>query len=438
MRRWFFVTFLTFCTSGFASALGWDVSVPGARARLGFGGGFFVGAWSELRLEVSNAGAYQVRLDSQSGRYRDGFKPLKANLTIPEGSGVRVQTLQIPLSNHVVRLTLSGESGSKTVTLEPFDTAMAISITDGVAGARGNSFELTGEDLPTNPALLLGVPEVLVKNNVVMPASLLAALAAGSRVFLPESQMLPTLNGAIGLGRLERDPASDSLPATINLEALARSIVPAVDVPPGRHTFLGWWAVGGFVVGLGIFSARRTERWFVIGSACAMLVFGLVGFWAFAPQTSFTQNTAQVLIGARGWGLKMVVESRFDLQASTLALPSGAKSLTGESLEYLADRVNLKSLAWQKHFYLLPPTVSAVSLRVVNQRIENTGNQNFSEIQVVGSGVQEPVLPGLSAKISQTGYSSQFNFEALPVGSVVGRVKGIEAKFVIALPEDTQ
>jgi hypothetical protein len=439
MRRWFFVTVLTFCTSSFAFALGWDVSVPGARARLGFGGGFFVGAWSVLKLEVSGAGAYQVHLDSQSGRYRDGFKPLKASLTVPEGSGVRVQSLQIPLFNHVVKLTLMGEAGSKTVTLEPFDAAMAISITDGVAGARGNSFELSPEDLPANPALLLGVPEVMAGNNLVSPASLLAALAAGSRLFMnPKSQMLPNLNGAIGLGRLERDPASATLPIAINLEALARSVAPAVDVPPGRHTFLGWWAVGGFVVGLGIYSARRTERSFAIGSACGMFLFGLVGFWAFAPQTPKTQNTAQVVIGARGWGLKMNVVSRFELQASTVALPRGAKSLTGESLEYLADRVNLKSLAWQKHSYWLPPTVSAVSLRVVNHKIENIGNQNFSEIQVVGSGVQEPIVPGTSAKISQTGYSSQFNFEALPVGSVVGKVKGVQAKFVIALPEDTQ
>jgi hypothetical protein len=438
MRHAFFVTVLTVCSSSFASALGWDVSVPGARARLGFGGGFFVGAWSELRLEVSGAGAYQLKLDSQSGRYRDGFKPLKASLTVPEGSGVRVQTLQIPLSNHVARLTLSGEAGSQTVMLEPFDSAMAISITDGAAGARGNSFEIAPEDFPVNPALLLGVPDVVVSHQLVSSASVLAALAAGSRVFVPEGQMLPKLNGAIGLGRLERYPESRRLPVTVNLEALARSIAPAVGVPLGRHTFLGWWAVGGFVVGLGIYSARRTERSFVIGSACAMFVFGLVGFWAFAPQTSFVQNTAQVLIGARGWGLKMNVVSRFDLQASTVALPKGAKSLSGESLEYLADRVNLKSLAWQKHSYWLPPVVSAVTLRVVNQRIENIGNQNFSEIQVVGSGVQEPVLPGSSAKISQTGYSSQFNFEALPVGSVVAKVKGAEAKFVIALPEDTQ
>jgi hypothetical protein len=439
MLRWVLVTLLTFCTSSFAFALGWDVSVPGARARLGFGGGFFVGAWSELRLEVSGAGAYQLKLDSQSGRYRDGFKPLKASLIIPEGSGVRVQTLQIPLSNHIAKLTLTGEAGSKTVTLEPFDSAMAISITDGIAGARGNSFELLSDDLPANPALLLGVPEVMAGNNLVSSASLLAALAAGSRVFMkPESQILQKLDGAIGLGRLERDPASAILPATVNLEALARFVAPVVGVPPGRHTILGWWAVGGFVMGLGIYSARRTERSFVIGAASAMFVFGLVGFWAFTPQTSFTQNSAQILIGARGWGLKMNVVSRFELQAATVALPKGAKSLTGESLVYLADRVNLKSLAWQKHSYWLPPVVSPLPLRVVNQRIENIGNQNFSEILVVGSGVQEPIAPGLSAKISQTGYSSQFNFEALPIGSVVAKIKGIEAKFVIALPEATQ
>ncbi len=438
MRRAFFVTFLTVCCSSFASALGWDVSVPGARARLGFGGGFFVGAWSELRLEVSGAGAYQLSLDSQSGRYRDGFKPLKASLSISEGSGVRVQTLLIPLSNHVVKLVLSGEAGSKTVRLEPFDSAMSISVTQGVAGARGNSFELLGEDLPANPALLLGVPEVVVNDNLVPPAALLAALAAGSRVFAPERQILGKLGGAIGLGRLERDRASTVLPSAINLEALALRVAPMVDTPAQRHTFLGWWAVGAFVVCLGVFSARRLESGFVIGSAIAMFLFGMVGFWAFAPQAASAENTAQVLIGARGWGLKLIVVSRFDLQASTLSLPKGSKSLTGESLEYLADRVKLKTLAWQKHSYLLLPTVSTLGLRVRNQKIETIGNQVFSEIQVVGFGVQEPIAPGSSAKISQTGYSSAFNFEALPVGSVVGKVKGVQTNFVIALPEDTQ
>lgn len=438
MRHAFFVTFLTVFCSSFASALGWDVSVPGARARLGFGGGFFVGAWSELRLEVSGAGAYQLRLDTQSGRYRDGFKPLKATLNIPEGSGVRVQTLQIPLSNHVVKLVLSGEAGSKTVTLEPFDSSMSVSVTGGVAGARGNSFELLGEDLPANPALLLGVPEVRVNDNLVLPASLLAALAAGSRVFVPDSLTLQPLNGAIGLGRLERDRASTLLPSDINLDALALRVVPVVDAPAQRHTFLGWWAVGAFVVCLGVFSAKRLESGVVIGSACAMFLFGMVGFWAFAPQSATAENTAQVLIGARGWGLKLMVVSRFDLQASTVSLPKAAKSLTGESLEYLVDRVTLKSLAWQKHSYLLPPTVSAVGLRVKNHKIENIGNQIFSDIQVVGFGVQEPIAPGSSAKISQTGYASAFNFEALPIGSVVGRVKGVQTKFVIALPEDVQ
>ena len=196
--------------------------------------------------------------------------------------------------------------------------------------------------------------------------------------------------------------------------------------------------MGAVVVCLAIFSAKRLESGFVIGSAIAMFLFGMVGFWAFAPQSASAENTAQVLIGARGWGLKIIVASRFDLQASTLSLPKGAKSLTGESLEYLADRVKLQTLAWQKHSYLLPPTVSALGLRVRNQKIENIGNQEFSEIQVVGFGVQEPIAPGSSAKISQTGYASAFNFEALPVGSVVGKVKGVQTKFVIALLEDTK
>jgi hypothetical protein len=437
MRHCFLVLVLTAFCSSFASALEWDLSVPGAKARLGFGGGFFVGTWSELRLEVAGAGAYHLNLNTVSGRFRDGFKPLTASLSIPEGSGVRVQTLEIPLTNHVVRLTLAGEAGSKTVTLEPFDTAMAIGVTDGVTGARGNSFEIAPEDLPTNPALLLGVPEVIVKNDAVLPASLLAALAAGSRVFLkPESQLLKNLQGTLGLGRLERDPTSTSLPANINLEGLARSVAPAVGVPAQRQVLLGWWAVGGFVVGLGIFSARRLERSFVIGSACGMFLFGVIGFWAFAPQASNTENTARVLIGSRGWGLKMTVVSRMDLQTSLVHLPLGVKSLASESLEYQTDSTLLKTLAWQKHSYLMPPTVGAVPLRVVNQRIENLGDKNFSEIYVVGFGVQEPIAPGSSAKPVETGFASQNNFEALPKGSVVGSVKGTETEYVIALPED--
>jgi hypothetical protein len=439
MRRCFLVLVLTFLCSSFASALEWDVSVPGGRARLGFGGGFFVGAWSELRLEVSGAGAYHLDLETQSGRYRDGFKPVKANLTIPEGSGVRVQMLEIPLSNHVVRLTLAGEAGSKTVTLEPFDTAMAVSLTNGVAGARGNSFELLPEDLPANPALLLGVPEVIVKNDAVLPAPLLAALAAGSRVFLnPESRLLNKLSGTLGLGRLERNPSSTILPATINLEGLARTVAPVVNVPTQRHTVLGWWAVGSFVMCLAIYSARRLERSFVVGSAGAMFVFGLVGFWAFAPHAASSENTVQVLIGTRGWGLKMTVASRIDLHESEIRLPAGAKSLAAELLEYHSDGVNLKTLAWKKHSYILPPVVSAVPIRVVNQRIENIGSLVYSEIYVVGFGVQEPISPGSSAKYSETGFASQNNFETLPKGSVVARVKGNQPEFVIALPEDNQ
>jgi hypothetical protein len=439
MRRAFLVLILTFLCSSFVLALEWDLSVPGAKARLGFGGGFFVGAWSELRLEVSGAGAYRVNLDSQSGRYRDGFKPVQASLTIPEGSGVRVQTLDIPLSNHVVKLSLSGEAGSKNITLEPFNTAMAINLTDGVAGARGNSFELLPEDLPTNPALLLGVPEVIVKNDAVPPGSLLAALAAGSRVFLgPKSQNLKQLSGTVGLGRLERDSSNKSLPATINLESLARTVAPVVNVPVPRHLILGWWAVGGFVLFLAIYSARRLELRFVVGSALLMFLFGMVGFWAFAPQASSSQDSVQVLIGTRGWGLKMIVASRIDLRATQIRLPAGAKPLRAETLEYHSDGVDLKTLAWQKRSYVLPPVVSTVPIRVVNRRIENIGSLVFSEIYVVGFGVQEPVAPGSSAKIAETGFASQNNFEALPKGSVVARVTAAQPLIVIALPEENQ
>ena len=439
MRHLFSVMVLTLCCSSFAFALEWDVAVPGAKARLGFGGGFFNGAWSQLRLEVSGAGAYRLKLSTLSGRFRDGFLPLTANLKVPEGSGVRVQTLVLPLSNHVVRLTLEGETGAKTVTLEPFNTAMAISLTSGVTGARGNSFELNPEDLPVNPALLLGVPEVIVSEPGVHTGALLAALAAGSRVFLnSDTKMLETLSGTVGLGRLERNLDSKILPASLNLDSLAKMVAPQVHVPDQRHQILGWWAVAGFIVALWVYSARRLEVRFVWGSGAAMFVFGLVGFWAFTPQASSAENTTQVLIGSRGWGLKLLVTSRLDLRATKIRLPIGAKTISGESLEYHTDGVDLQTRAWRKHSFVLPPVASMVPLRVNLGHIENTGTMRFSEVQVVGYGAQEPLAPGSRSKIQETGISDFYNFETLPRGSVVARVNGLQPLFVIALPEVNQ
>lgn len=435
----FLVTVLTLCCSSFAFALEWDIAMPGAKARLGFGSGFFNGAWSTLRLEVSGAGAYHLKLSTLSGRFRDGFLPMSAHLEVPEGSGVRVQTLLVPLSNHLVRLTLEGETGAKTVMLEPFNAATAISLTAGRTGARGNSFELNPEELPVNPALLLGVPEVIVVDNPVHTGSLLAALAAGSRVFLnPDNKMLEHLSGTVGLGRLERNPNSVSLPATINLDSLAKTLAPEVHVPALRHLILGWWAVAGFIIGLWVYSARRLEVRFVWGSGAAMFLFGLVGFWAFAPQSPSAENTTQVLIGSRGWGLKLTVSSRLDLRASKIHLPAGAKTLSGELLEYHSDGVELETKAWREHSYILPPVASVVPLRVINGRIENSGSIRFSEVQVIGFGAQEPLAPGSSLKYQETGISGFNNFEALPKGSVVARVTGSQPLIVIALPEVNQ
>jgi hypothetical protein len=439
MRHCFLVMVLTLCCSSFAFALEWDVTVPGAKARLGFGGGFFNGAWSQLRLEASGAGAYRLKLATLSGRFRDGLLPLTAKLEVPEGSGVRVQTLILPLSNHVVRLTLEGETGAKTVTLEPLNTATSINLTSGVTGARGNSFELSPEDLPVNPALMLGVPEVIVSENGVHSGALLAALAAGSRVFLKsDMKLLEHLSGTVGLGRLERNLDSKILPASLSLDSLAKMLAPQVHIPAQRHQVLGWWAVVGFIVALWVYSARRFEVRFVWGSGTAMFVFGLVGFWAFTPQASSAENTAQVLIGSRGWGLKLLVTSRLDLRATKIHLPSGAKILSGELLEYHPDGVDLQTKAWRNHSFVLPPVASMVPLRVSKGYIENTGSMRFSEVQVVGYGAQEPLAPGSRLKYQETGISGSNNFETLPKGSVVARVNGSQPLFVIALPEVNQ
>jgi hypothetical protein len=436
MRPVFLVMVVTVLCSNFASALEWDIAVPGAKARLGFGGGFFVGAWSQLRLEVSGAGAYSLKLDTLSGRFREGFQSLTAKLEVEPGSGVRVRTLELPLSNHVVHLRLESEAGAKIVTIQPLNAATAISLTTELTGVRGNSFELSPLDLPTNPALLLGVPQI-VASETASPGALLAALAAGVQVSLnPADSSLNNLSGTVGLGRLERDPNDPRLPPTFSLDGLAKAIAPEVEAPTGRHLILGWWSVGGALLSLWIYSARRFELRFVRGSALAMLGFGLVGFWAFAPNDSVFEKTSQLLIGAQGWGLNLKVHSRLDLRSDSILLPAGAKVFGGEILEYLVNGVKLQTKAWRRHSYLLPPVAGVVPLRVVGGRIENTGAIKFSEVQVIGYGAQEPLAPGASLRYQETGITSFGNFETLPRGSVVARASGLTPLIVIALPEE--
>lgn len=433
------IVFLTVFCSGFAFALEWDLTVPGAKTRLGFGGGFFNGAWSTLRLEVSGAGAYRLKLSSINGRFRDGFTPVTGLLMIPEGSGVRVQTLLIPLSNHAVQLTLEGEVGSKTVKLEPFDAAVGINLTDDISGIRGQTFELSPHDLPSNPGLLLGIPEIVVSSSDVKASGLLVALAAGAQVYLkPESKQLGLLTGTVGLGRVEHDFSATKTPQSVQLESLAKLLVPRAKVPTRNQLNLGWWAVAGFLVMLGLYSARRFEQRFVIGTSLVILLFGFIGFWALSPQTRVTEKNLELVIGAQGWGLSQQLVGRLDLQTGSVLLPAGAKLFGSQRLEYLTDGVRLLTKAWQATAYMLPPKARTMPVKVVNQQIVNLSKTSFTDVFVVGFGQQEPLEAGAKIRFHDSAITGLYRYEMLPKGTVVARVnKTDQSQIFVALPEET-
>ena len=91
-----------------ASSLeGADLSLPGAEARLGWGGGYSSGAWSLLHLRVTGGDAYRLALSTQTGTLRSGLQPLTARLEVSAGAGVREQRLWLPLfTKRPVKLSL--------------------------------------------------------------------------------------------------------------------------------------------------------------------------------------------------------------------------------------------------------------------------------------------------------------------------------------------
>ncbi|NJK46136.1 MAG: hypothetical protein HC933_19425, partial [Pleurocapsa sp. SU_196_0] len=98
-----------------------DLTVPGAEVRLGWGGGFVSGAWSELTLTATGGDAYTATLETSDGTIRTGLKPVGARLEVASGSGVRSETLLVPLFvKRPVKLTLQSALGAKSVKLEPF------------------------------------------------------------------------------------------------------------------------------------------------------------------------------------------------------------------------------------------------------------------------------------------------------------------------------
>ena len=408
-----------------ASSLnGADASLPGAEARLGWGGGYSSGAWSLLHLRVTGGDAYTLTLQTQTGTLRTGLDPLSATLTVSAGAGVREQRLWLPLlTKRPVKLTLTSNVGRNSATINPL-SANAI-VTEAM----------------DSPAAYLGKPRVV---SVLEPQSALIALAGGA--ILTDSPGLKRLpNGGLGLGELRRDNALHPKPqqqlAALDLETIAASVVRPARPPARQSEGLAWWCAAAFVAALGVYSAQRLEWRFAVWGAGLMVTIGVVGWTALQARDSGATNTQQtVLIGAGGWGLQMQITSRFNATAGPLSLPSGVQLLSPMEKHYTQTATLIQASAWRNVSYWSAPSAARVPLRTRNSSLENSGSQTLTDVYVIGAGPLEPIRSATRRSFNTTngtrfedgysGYGSLVRY--LPLGSALAR-RG--QTLVIALPE---
>ncbi len=412
-----------------ASSLeGADVSLPGAEARLGWGGGYSSGAWSLLHLRVTGGDMYKVELSTQTGTLRSGLQALTARLTISAGAGVREQRLWLPLfTKRPVKLTLSSATGSSSATVQP------------------SSEQAILNEPMDSPAAYLAGPRV---TGSLEPQSALIALAGGA-VLTNASGLERLPSGALGLGALRRTSVTPRA-AQLSLQPIALSLARVAQPPPRQSEGLAWWCAAAFVAALGLYSARRLEGRVAVWSAGLMLAVGVTGWAALQVRPSSSALSAtdveqSLLIGASGWGVQMRVTSVFNATPAALELPSGVQLLELTKVHYSQTATLIQAGAWRNVAYWSAPTAARVPLRVTGNTLENTGTEPLTDVFVIGTGALEPM--GASAKrpfkassgpriddgLSNYGSSNYRSLiRHLPTGSALAR-RG--ATLVIALPE---
>ncbi len=434
-----------------ARALEPDVSVVGADARLGLGGGFWVGSWAQLRLEARGSGDYRLRLEAADGSLRSGLTPFEARLELPDAPGVRVAQLNLPLfSRRPVSLTLDGPSGSKTVRIEPYPGVPAVRLSslvpNGSQWFNERILDLTPADVRANPALWLASPDLLLSERPEgQVASLaLAWLAAGGRVI---GQNLPgnlerVPDGPIGLGRLIRAQAAPPGPH-FKLESVLRGALPEASVPQTHNPALGWWCVGLFAACLGAFSLRRFDAASNLFVAVMAAVVGGLGAWAFSPVAQESEWRARVRIGAGGWGLETELVSLVSLRQRELELPPGAEPLERVPRTYALNDTRLMQAAWSRTAYWMPPRAVSLPLRVVDGRLENRSGVAMTRLFVVGLGAQEPLGPRSARKLRRISEFAPPEWDALASTLPTGTALAYTAptaddplSLLIALPEN--
>ena len=422
-----------FSTSG-AQTSEADLTLPGAEARLGWGGGFSAGAWNELRLTATGGDAYRLTLETNEGSLRTGLHAIQSTLEVAAGAGVREERVLLPLfMKRGVKLTLSSATlGQKSVTLEPLKEAPEVT-----EPSSSPAVYLSG-------AKLLGNPEL---NDA------LTALAGGATVMNDVAlRRLP--GGALGLGTLQRAPAqanqrTSSLPGPdtskpIPLQGIASALKTQTTFPDRRSLALALWSAAAFVGVLMLYSARRLDWRFSLAAAVLGSVIGAVGFASLQITEPYREGSQNVLIGASGWGLQLRLQTRFTASGGTQELVAGAQTLEPIARVYTATATRFSAAPWSRFSYWAAPSAAQVPLRVSANWIENAGSTKLTDLFVVGRGVLEglPVtrraLGAVAADASSTYPPAQYDELArlLPNGAAVARLgEAADATLVIALPE---
>ncbi len=379
-----------------------QVRVPGAFAEIGWDGRFSSGNWVEFRLVATTGGAFSAKLETAEGKVLEGLIPIAATLELPDGVGIRETRLLLPLvTTRLVKLTLSSATGQATGRFEPSSEAL----------------ELDGLRIPLDPSLYLKGHRFLSR---LEPKVALATLSGGANLLQIPSG-LPS--GALGLGAVNGSQRS------INLLPELGKLAPKASLPERRQPLLGLWAVGIFVVLLWLYSLRRSEVRYTLGLAFCSAFLAFLGWWASQPVAPFTELQRSVLIGARGWGLKWTVYSRFSLRADW-KLPPGALPLEGQKRVERLHTVNgtvLRQAGWQEIRYVVPPVATRVPIRLSKGRLFNDGTVPLEKIFIRGVGRQEPLGVGSSRAVKSQVYETlpwdEYTdfMKILPEGAVIAQ-----------------
>jgi hypothetical protein len=425
-----------------------DVKVAGASAQLGLGGGFFINAWSELRLEAHAPGSYRLELETSEG-VRNGRNQIRALLEVEDEPGMRSSRVRLPLfSASPVRLKLIGPGGESKAVLEPFESELVLSNSlDGIASNRAR-LEVYGPDLQPDPALWLGANELRLSTNAnpISEPLALAWLAAGGRIMAEENT--PGLErvspGLFGLGAFNSSSSgargSDAaMTKRVNLQRIALALEPSAPTITWPGSRYGFWALGAFMACVIAWRFGQRQPKVILSSAVIAVLFGVIGLIAWTPSVQ-AKSIKHTLIGSGGWGLELSVQDVPTLKSGALRLEPGARPIleTFGSRMYLADSTVVNKPAWSRVRYWLPPKARAVPLRVRNGRIEHQIKESLQDLFVVGFGVQEPMLTGASRKIQKLETRLPQGLEALidllPSGTVIARTN---LAIYVALPEES-